>query len=55
MIRTGNQNADIVTPNQCSMNTVKAARRHIDSCNGDYVAVTSRKVHSRCSDYVYMP
>ena len=55
MIRARYQNADIMTAVQCSVNTVKAVRRDMDSCNGDYEAVASRKGHSRRSDCVRTP
>ena len=42
MICAGYQHADIMTAVQCSVNTVKAVRCDMDSCNGDYEAVASR-------------
>lgn len=41
----GYQNVSIMTSVMCSVNTVKATRHDLDSCNKDYEVVASRKGH----------
>ena len=55
MIRIGYQNADIMIAVECSVNTVKTKRCDADICNGDYVAVASKKGYSKCSNCTYTP
>ena len=55
VIHTGYQNADIITAVQCSVNTVKAIKWHMDSCNRDDEAMVCKKGHSTHSDCLWTP
>lgn len=47
------QNADVTTAAQCTLNTAKSIRWDMDSCNRDYKDVVKRKGYSRHS-YLYI-
>ena len=53
MSYTGYQNADIMTTDWCSVNTIKAVRCDMDRCNRDFEAMASRKEHSKHFDCVW--
>lgn len=55
MIRAGHPNPAIKDAAQCSLNTVKTIRNEVETCNGDYEAVASRKEHKKRSDCARTP
>ena len=55
MVPAGYQNADIIVAVQLFMDTVKAVRHDMNSCNRDIDVVVSRKGYSRRFNCIYKP